>query len=437
MNYKNFFKLATMAVLTISLFTFGTCSGDDGDDTQPQAPNTPTQAQTQFKVTPQELTFPEEGGSKNISLTIAGYKYYGVYIEEDEAEEWLQMTKKSITQCTFYAKANNTGSVRTGHIIVFVTNEEGELKSLDQTKYVRLSVSQPSGNSAPDITLDLETNEVEYDYNKHSLESVSFTTNVELAAGEYSNVSDVDWIVMYSDGWRKNKVLFDLKENTSSESRTGHITVKIEKGGKKVEKVLTVKQQGYELPPAIDVENFGCIDIYFNGCVNVTRTWLESGKVENLVHCVTYFNPVSNRYWSADDWKDNPWRQSVSSTKDGSLYFECRWDKPDGTVHFELTAEVDVNNINGIIKTLTANRQIDRDDGSFIHTMITAHNVPLNDGGKVANGSDITIVETTHDDYGMVYMNAGGRVPVDNVVNGVAEDDWYLNVQFLKKGTKY
>jgi len=429
MRITNFFKLATMALMTISLFTFGTCADDEDE------PNDKPNSQ-QLKVEPRTLSFPAEGGTATIDMTITGYKYYGVYIENGDKVDWLTMTNRSQRQCSFLAKANNTGASRSCNVVIYATNEDGELESLDQTNYVKVGVTQPSG-AVSNITLELEKETVEYDSNKHNYwdVAVKFTTNTELAAGEFTNVSDVKWIEMYTDGWRHNEIRFDIQENTSSEPRTGHITATIEKNGVKVEKTLTIIQQGYVEPPVIDVENFGGIGISFDGCVNVTRTYLNSGEVEHLVDCVTNFNPfIRSYYWTTEEGKAAEWKHSVSSNDDGGLHLESRWDSPSGAVHLEATADIDVNNIHGTIKNLTANRQIDHDDYS-VHTMITAHNIPLNGGGKASNGSDITIVETTHNDYGMIYITAGGRIPVDHVVNGVAYDDWYLKVSFYKNSS--
>lgn len=430
MKITNFFKLATMAMMTISLFTFGTCAGDEDED----EPNEKPTVQKQLKVEPRTLPFPAEGGTANIDMTFTGYKYYGVYIENSAEVDWLTMTNRSQSQCSFVAKANNTGSPRSCNIVVYATNDDGEIESLDQTDYVKVNVTQPSG-AVSNITLELEKETAEYDFKNYWDLTIKFFTNTELAEGEFTTVSDVEWIKVNNNGWWSNDIRFDIYENPSSEPRTGHITATIKKDGVKVEKILTVIQQGQTFPPIIDVENFGGIGVYFNGCVNVTRTYLSSGEVEHLVDCVTYFDPFARSYyWRTEEAKAAEWKHSVSSNDDGGLHLESRWDTPSGAVHLEATADIDVNNINGTIKTLTVNRQIDYDDYS-VHTMITAHNIPLNGGGKVSNGSDIIIVETTHNDYGMIYITAGGRIPVNHVVNGVADDDWYLNVKFYKKSS--
>ena len=413
--------------MTISLFTFGTCAGDEDED----EPNEKPTVQKQLKVEPRTLPFPAEGGTANIDMTFTGYKYYGVYIENSAEVDWLTMTNRSQSRCSFQAKANNTGSPRSCNIVVYATDEDGELESLDQTDYVKVSVTQPSG-AVSNITLELEKETAEYDFKNYWDLTIKFFTNTELAEGEFTTVSDVEWIKVNNNGWWSNDIRFDIYENPSSEPRTGHITATIEKNGIKVEKTLTVIQQGQTLPPVIDVENFGGIGVYFNGCVNVTRTYLSSGEVEHLVDCVTYFDPFARSYyWRTEEAKATEWKHSVSSNDDGGLHLESRWDTPSGAVHLEATADIDVNNINGTIKTLTVNRQIDYDDYS-VHTMITAHNIPLNGSSK---GSDITFVETTHNDYGMIYITAGGRIPVNHVVNGVADDDWYLNVKFYKKSS--
>lgn len=427
MKITNFFKLATMAMMTISLFTFGTCAGDEDED----EPNEKPTVQKQLKVEPRTLPFPAEGGTANIDMTFTGYKYYGVYIENSAEVDWLTMTNRSQSQCSFVAKANNTGSPRSCNVIVYATDEDGELESLDQTDYVKVSVTQPSG-AVSNITLELEKETAEYDFKNYWDLTIKFFTNTELAEGEFTTVSDVEWIKVNNNGWWSNDIRFDIYENPSSEPRTGHITATIKKDGVKVEKILTVIQQGQTFPPIINVENFGRISVDFTGSVNVTRTYLKSGEVEHLVYHLTRFDPfMRSSYWSNDEARASEWKSSVSSNDDGGLHLESRYDTPSGAVHLEATADIDVNNINGTIKTLTVNRQIDYDDYS-VHTMITAHNIPLNGSSK---GSDITIVETTHNDYGMIYITAEGRVPVDHVVNGVADDDWYLNVKFYKKSS--
>lgn len=100
---------------------------------------------TSLKIDKTKIEFGADGGSEKIAMTITGYKYYGGFVEEDDAESWLSASAKDETQCTITAKPNMEGSDRTAHVIIFATNKE-DIESLSDVEYVRVTVTQDSSD---------------------------------------------------------------------------------------------------------------------------------------------------------------------------------------------------------------------------------------------------------------------------------------------------
>ena len=145
MKTTHFFKLATMAFLTMSLFTFATCSDDEAEDNKETTGNTPS-----LKVTPSTLKFEAAGGTLSLNVS-TNCKYYGVDFDAD----WLSY-KYDDTEDIIYirAAANTTERSRKADLTVFGSNDSNGNTVL---KKVTIKVEQEAdaGNNSTQRTVTI------------------------------------------------------------------------------------------------------------------------------------------------------------------------------------------------------------------------------------------------------------------------------------------
>ena len=74
-------------------------------------------------ITPSELHFPAEGGTKNLKITASGFKKFG-YTISSEYSSWLSGKAVQGGNIEVTAKPNTSNEARTGYVRCYVTNEQ-------------------------------------------------------------------------------------------------------------------------------------------------------------------------------------------------------------------------------------------------------------------------------------------------------------------------
>ena len=141
-------------------------------------------------VSPTSLTFESSGGTQNVKVTTAGYKYYGCIID-DAASSWLSRNYESGGTIELAATPNSTDKERSTTIKCYATNAQKGTD--DDTYFMNVKVTQKAKASGSQSGSYLVDDQGDY----YSCDAVSF--------GGY--IAPPGWGKEFGDGWVKSEVV--------------------------------------------------------------------------------------------------------------------------------------------------------------------------------------------------------------------------------------
>ena len=275
-----------------------------------------------FSVDENELIVSASGETKTINITSNNVESYTVKFVEETTEnviDWIKEIQKTETQLIINILENTSTKERKGRVLISAEGIEED---------ITITVIQEGTTPEIVIISDQPNNIFNLDHNSNII-SFSVNTNLEnyeLSVVDQNDEETVDWIIekINEEESLENQFEYEIKENLTSESRTGYI--KVFSG--ETEAKLTINQTGQITidVPEYDEENGFVVEP-------------EGGKLSFTVECnvETYNIEIGeDTTWiteNTEDEKDTPNTRifDITSNDTGS--------EREGTI--KITAETD------------------------------------------------------------------------------------------------